>query len=64
VPGLPPLSAGYVNLLGMVVMIPVSVLAAPYGVKLAHALSRRQLELSFGTFLAIVSARFFWTLIR
>jgi uncharacterized membrane protein YfcA len=63
VPGLPPLSAGYVNLLGMAVMIPVSVLAAPYGVKLAHALSRRQLEVSFGTFLAIVSARFFWTLI-
>ncbi len=63
VPGLPPLSAGYVNLLGMIVMIPVSVLAAPYGVKLAHAMSRRQLEVSFGIFLAIVSARFFWTLI-
>jgi uncharacterized membrane protein YfcA len=62
-PGLPPFSAGYVNLLGMVLMIPVSVLAAPYGVKLAHALSRRQLEMSFGIFLAIVSARFFWTLI-
>jgi uncharacterized membrane protein YfcA len=44
-------------------MIPVSVLAAPYGVKLAHTLSRRQLEVSFGIFLAIVSARFFWTLI-
>jgi uncharacterized membrane protein YfcA len=63
VPGLPPLSAGYVNLLGMAVMIPVSVLAAPYGVKLAHALSRRQLEVSFGIFLTLVSARFFWTLI-
>ncbi len=63
VPGLPPFSAGYVNLLGMIVMIPISVLAAPYGVRLAHALSRRQLELSFGIFLAVVSARFFWTLI-
>jgi uncharacterized membrane protein YfcA len=63
VPGLPPLSAGYVNLLGMIVMIPVSVLAAPYGVKLAHAMSRRQLEVSFGIFLTLVSARFFWTLI-
>ncbi len=62
VPALPPLSAGYVNLLGMIVLVPVSVLAAPYGVKLAHALTRRQLEVGFGLFLAFVSARFLITL--
>jgi uncharacterized membrane protein YfcA len=62
VPGLPPLSAGYVNLLGMIVLVPVSVLAAPYGVKLAHALTRRQLEVGFGIFLALVATRFFITL--
>jgi uncharacterized membrane protein YfcA len=38
------------------------VLAAPFGVKLAHALTRRQLEVGFGLFLAFVSARFLITL--
>jgi len=57
--GLPPFSAGYVNLLGMIVLVPISVLAAPYGVRLAHALSRRHLEISFGIFLAFVATRFF-----
>jgi uncharacterized membrane protein YfcA len=62
VPGLPPFSAGYVNLLGVLALVPISVLAAPFGVKLAHALTRRQLEVGFGLFLAFVSARFFITL--
>jgi len=61
-PGLPPFSIGYVNLLGMAVLIPLSVLAAPYGVKLAHALSRRHLEIAFGIFLMLVAIRFFLTL--
>ena len=60
--GLPPLSAGYVNLLGMAVLIPVSVLAAPYGVRLAHSMPQRWLERSFGIFLAIVATRFFFVL--
>jgi uncharacterized protein len=60
VPGLPPLSAGYVNLLGMAVLVPVSVLAAPYGVRLAHALSQRRLEIGFGIFLTVVAIRFFF----
>jgi uncharacterized membrane protein YfcA len=60
VAGLPPLSAGYVNLLGMAVLVPVSVLAAPYGVRLAHALSQRKLEIGFGLFLSLVAIRFFF----
>ena len=36
VAGLPPLSAGFVNLPGFAVLVPASVLAAPYGVRLAH----------------------------
>jgi hypothetical protein len=31
------------------------VLATPLGVRIAHGLSRRQLELAFATFLALVS---------
>jgi uncharacterized membrane protein YfcA len=61
--GLPPLSTGFVNFPAVLILIPTSVLAAPYGVRLAHALSRRKLEIAFGCFLIFVAARFLWTLI-
>ncbi len=56
--GLPPLSIGYVSILGLVLFAPVSIFTAPWGVKLAHAMSKRSLEVAFGIFLAIVSLRF------
>ena len=56
--GLPPLSIGYVNLLGMAIVAPLSVWAAPYGVRVAHRIPRRALELAFAAFLASVSIRF------
>jgi uncharacterized membrane protein YfcA len=55
---LPPFSVGYVSLLGVAIMAPVSSFTAPYGAVLAHWLSKRQLEISFGIFLLLVSARF------
>jgi len=55
---LPPLSLGFVSLIGVVVMAPVSSLAAPYGARLAHRLSRRTLEIAFSVFLLLVSLRF------
>jgi uncharacterized membrane protein YfcA len=55
---LPPLSLGYVSLLGVAVMAPVSSYTAPYGARLAHRLSKRHLEIAFGIFLLLVSARF------
>jgi uncharacterized membrane protein YfcA len=61
-PGLPPLSLGYVNA-GALLIMPLSVFAAPYGVKVAHHVSKRTLELAFAAFLACVVARFLWTLI-
>jgi uncharacterized membrane protein YfcA len=61
--GLPPLSTGFVNFPAVLILIPTSVLAAPYGVRLAHALSRRHLEIAFGCYLIFVAARFAWTLI-
>ena len=57
-PRLPPLSLGYVSLLGFLVVAPVSVLAAPLGVRVAHRLSRQTLEYVFMTFLLLVAARF------
>ena len=62
-PGLPPYSTGFVNLPAMLLIIPASVLTAPLGVRLAHRLSRRQLEVAFGLFLLFVSARFAISLI-
>jgi uncharacterized membrane protein YfcA len=55
---LPPLSLGFVSLIGFVVMAPVSSLIAPYGARLAHNLSRRSLEIAFSVFLLLVSVRF------
>ena len=54
----PPLSIGFVSLIGVAVMAPVSSFTAPYGARLAHALPRRRLEIAFGVFLLVVAARF------
>ncbi|MGH6792726.1 MAG: sulfite exporter TauE/SafE family protein [Methyloceanibacter sp.] len=61
--GLPPGSIGYVSLLGAALIIPASVLAAPFGVRLAHHLSRRKLELAFAAFLILVAVRFLVSLL-
>ena len=63
VPALPPLSIGYVSLLGAALIIPTSLLAAPFGVRLAHGISRRTLELAFAVLLLAVAARFLYGLL-
>ncbi|MGD9923260.1 MAG: sulfite exporter TauE/SafE family protein [Pseudorhodoplanes sp.] len=60
---MPPFSVGYVSLLGVALMAPVSALVAPYGARIAHALSRRKLERAFGIFLWIVAIRFIVSLL-
>jgi uncharacterized protein len=55
---LPPLSLGFVSLIGVVLMAPVSSLTAPYGARFAHRLSRRTLEIAFSIFLLLISLRF------
>jgi len=60
---LPPLSLGFVSLIGLAVVAPVASFMAPYGARLAHRLSRRRLEVAFGCFLLLVSLRFLFTLI-
>jgi uncharacterized protein len=61
--GLPPLSIGYVNLLGVAIVTPLSLLTASVGARIAHALSKRQLEIGFGVFLLLMSARFAYSLL-
>lgn len=55
---LPPDAIGFVSLLGVALFVPTTVLTANLGVRLAHSLSRRALEMAFGVFLALVSLRF------
>jgi uncharacterized protein len=55
---LPPLSIGFVSLLGFALIAPTSTLVAPFGARLAHAMPKRRLEVAFGLFLLLVSARF------
>lgn len=61
--GLPPTSLGFVSLAAFAVTIPTSLLTARLGVSLAHRLSRRKLEIAFGVFLLLVSARFLYALL-
>src|SRR5947207_5871768 len=53
-----PFALGYVSLIGAVLVMPTSLLTAPLGVKAAHAMSKRTLEVAFGCYLFIVGARF------
>jgi uncharacterized protein len=55
---MPSLSIGFVSLIGVAVMAPVSSFTASYGARLAHALPKRRLETAFGIFLLLVAARF------
>jgi uncharacterized protein len=60
---LPPFSIGFVSLIGFVLMAPVSSFTANWGVRLAHWLPRRKLEIGFGIFLLLAAARFFASLL-
>ncbi|MEM8652547.1 MAG: sulfite exporter TauE/SafE family protein [Pseudomonadota bacterium] len=60
---LPPFSIGYINFLIVLIIVPVTLLVTPLGVKLAHKLSKRALEISFGVFLILVAIRFFASLV-
>ncbi len=55
---LPPLSLGFISVIGVVLIAPISSYVAPLGARLAHALAKRQLEIAFGLFLLLVSLRF------
>jgi len=55
---MPPLCIGYVSLIGVAVMAPISSYVAGFGARLAHKTPRRRLEIMFGTFLAVMAVRF------
>ena len=53
-----PFALGYVSLIGALVVMPTTLITAPLGVRVAHALSKRRLEVAFGCYLFIVGSRF------
>lgn len=62
-PHLPPYSLGYVNVVGLALIVPATIVAAPWGVALAHRLSRQTLRMAFGAFLSLTALRMGWALI-
>lgn len=60
--GLPAFSTGYVNWMAVALTIPMTMLAAPQGARVAHGLDRKQLSLALGVFMIVVATRFIWSL--
>jgi uncharacterized protein len=58
-----PFAIGYVSLIGAVLVMPMTLVTAPLGVKAAHAMSKRALEMAFGSYLLIVGGRFVISLV-
>ena len=58
-----PFAFGYVSLIGALLVMPTSLLTAPLGVRAAHAMSKRRLEIAFGCYLFIVGSRFVISLV-
>ena len=59
-----PGTLGYVSLMALILVAPITTLSAPFGARLAHRMPKRKLEIAFGAFLAIVCARFLYDIVR
>ena len=55
-----PFSFGYINLLGFIVFVPVTMIMARFGAKAVYKINKRILSKIFGTFLIVVSIRSFF----
>jgi len=53
-----PFAIGYISLIGALLVMPTSLLVAPLGVRVAHFMTKRKLEVAFGIYLLVVSSRF------
>lgn len=58
----PPYSLGYANLLGVALIIPSTVIAAPWGAALAHKLDRKWLRRAFALFLGATGLKMAFSL--
>lgn len=62
VSGLPEQTFGYIYLPALIGIVAMSMLAAPFGARLAHRLPVKQLKRAFGGFLALLATKMLWTL--
>lgn len=62
--GLPAFSLGHVNLLGVALIVPATLLTTGWGVRAAHAVNAGKLRRLFALFLALTAGRMFWHLLR
>ncbi len=58
-----PFAIGFISIIGALFVMPTSLLVAPLGVRMAHAMSKRGLEIAFGIYLLTMGARFFVALV-
>ena len=63
VENLPDYSIGYVNLLYAALIIPLTILFVPIGVRLAHKFERSRLQAVFSLLLAITATKMFWDIL-
>ena len=62
--GLPPFSFGYINILALGVIVPVTVLFAPLGVRFGHSLSISKMRQIFSIFMIIIALRMIYEVVR
>ena len=55
-----PFSIGYINLLGFIVFVPITMIMARIGAKVVYKINKKLLSKIFGCFLLLVSARSFF----
>jgi len=53
--GKPPLTVGAINLVAFAIVISMTLITAPWGVKLAHAMDPKPLKRVFAVFLVLVA---------
>ena len=61
VEGRPAASLGYVNLVAVALILPLSVACAPLGARIAHALEPVWIKRAFAVFLCLTSIRMLWS---
>ena len=59
-----PFSIGYINLLGFIVFVPITMLMARVGAKIVYKINKKLLSRIFGCFLLLVSVRSFFEYFR
>lgn len=59
----PPFSLGYVNVVAAALIVPATMVMAPIGARIAHALPAAQLKLAFALFLGVTAVRMLWSVV-